>query len=156
MERNHRSGFAGCVGRAADAHRALLVAADDLELDRQAALGEDLGQGVWRVERLAGRLDEQVTLADPGSCGGTAVLDATDQQARTLAQTDRCTEAAGDVWWRDRDPEPRPSDRFASFESVDALVQCRVGGPGEVEPLTHPVGVDRDELSRRVDQRTAG
>ena len=47
-------------------------------------LGEDRRQAVGVGQRPAGRLDEQVALADPGPVGRAAVLDAADQQAVTL------------------------------------------------------------------------
>jgi hypothetical protein len=72
----------GGVGGAADADGPLLVAADDLQLDRQAALGEDRGQRVRVLQGASGRLDEQVAFADPRLGRGTAVLDASDAAAR--------------------------------------------------------------------------
>src|SRR4029079_5894295 len=78
-----RSGLAGGTGRAADADRSLLVAADDLQLDRQAARREDLGQRVGVGECATRGLDEEVALADPGSSSRAVVLDPTDEQAIT-------------------------------------------------------------------------
>src|SRR5436190_19501533 len=150
------SGLAGDVGGAADADAALFVAPHDLQLDRQTVLGEDRRQGVRILEGLAGCLDEEVALADPGTRGRAAILDGPDEEPGAVAQANGGTKPTRDVGWSDRDAEPGPGNRFAAAEGVDALPQGRIRRPGEVEALADAVRVDRDDATLRVHEGAAG
>ena len=156
---DHRSGLAGGVGRAADADAALLVAADDLQLDGQPRLGQDRGQAVRIGQRPAGRLDEQVALADPGTrrpgCrprrrgrGGRRARLSPTERRRRRATIDGATAMPSRGRLTD---SPRR-------ERIDPLAERCVGGAGQVEALADPVRVEREEAAgrrRRAARRTS-
>src|SRR3954470_22080271 len=73
-----RSGLAGGLA-AADHDGPLVEPADDLDLERRRVRGQGLEQLVAIGDRLAGHLDDEIALLDPGAIGIAAVLDATDQ-----------------------------------------------------------------------------
>jgi hypothetical protein len=77
--------------------RALLGSADDLEGHRVAADRADrVVHVVWLADLAACRLDEQVTLGNPGVVGGATGLDLANQDAITVGQAHRAAHSSRD------------------------------------------------------------
>ena len=102
-----RSGLPGRGRAATDLDGPLVVAAHELDLERELERAERRVQVVGVGDRLAAGLDDQVAGLDPGRCREAAVLDATDEDAVTLGEPDRTAHPPGDVRRRDRDAEAR-------------------------------------------------
>ena len=79
------------------------------------------------VTGVAGGLDDQVALADPGPRGRAAVLDLADEQPVPLGEADRPAEPAGDAAGATATPSRGRLDRLAAAERVDPLAQGGVG-----------------------------
>src|SRR6185503_7375028 len=140
---------------ACDLERLLVGASHDDELIGRLDRSECVLEIVRVDDGLASRRHDQVTDLDPGLSGGTAVLDAADQDAVTLRQADRASEPTRDVIRRDGHTEARSLDGLAFPQGVEAAAERRIGRQREIETLADPVRVQPDEPTLAVEQRPA-
>ena len=128
----------------ADRDGPLLVPAHQHEVERALQRAQGFEQVVRIGDGLTAGRDDQVACIDAGRVGQAVVLDATDEDAITLRETDRATHPPRDVGRSDRDTQARGAGRFAAAKRIHALTQGGVRGKGQVEALADAVRVDAD------------